>query len=227
MNLQYKTPSSGRAASTAHQGLLRDKVAVLTGAASGIGKEIAFAFAREGAKVAIADLDQPAAYQAASEIDPRLQRALGVAMDVSDEQQVEAGMARVLETFGRIDVLISNAGVQIVAPVADFEFDKLEEASRDPSGWRIPDHSCRTAADVRAEEWQHHLHGIRAFEGGVAAQSSLRDGQARLDRSGKGRSEGRRRARRPRKRDLPWVRPHAVGREANSRAGQQAWDLRS
>src|SRR4249919_1136055 len=43
-------------------------------------------------------------------------------MDVSDEQQVEAGMARVLETFGRIDVLISNAGVQIVAPVADFEF---------------------------------------------------------------------------------------------------------
>ncbi len=122
MNLQYETPRSGRAASTARQGLLMDKVAVITGAASGIGKEIAFAFAREGAKVAIADLNQQAAHKAASEIDPRVQRALGVAMDVSDEQQVEAGMARVLETFGRIDVLISNAGVQIVAPVADFEF---------------------------------------------------------------------------------------------------------
>ena len=122
MNLQYKTPRSGRAASGTRQGLLMDKVAVITGAASGIGKEIAFAFAREGAKVAIADLNQQAAHQAASEIDPRVQRALGVAMDVSDEQQVEAGMARVLETFGRIDVLISNAGVQIVAPVADFEF---------------------------------------------------------------------------------------------------------
>jgi 3-hydroxybutyrate dehydrogenase len=122
MNLQYKTPRSGRAASGTRQGLLMDKVAVITGAASGIGKEIAFAFARQGAKVAIADLNQQAAHQAASEIDPRAQRALGVAMDVSDEQQVEAGMARVLETFGRIDVLISNAGVQIVAPVADFEF---------------------------------------------------------------------------------------------------------
>ena len=122
MNLQYKAPRSGRAASSARQGLLMDKVAVITGAASGIGKEIAFAFAREGAKVAIADLNQQAAHKAASEIDPRVQRALGVAMDVSDEQQVEAGMARVLETFGRIDVLISNAGVQIVAPVADFEF---------------------------------------------------------------------------------------------------------
>ena len=122
MNLQYKAPRSGRAAGSARQGLLMDKVAVITGAASGIGKEIAFAFAREGAKVVIADLDQQAAHKAASEIDPRAQRALGVAMDVSDEQQVEAGMARVLETFGRIDVLISNAGVQIVAPVADFEF---------------------------------------------------------------------------------------------------------
>jgi 3-hydroxybutyrate dehydrogenase len=122
MNLQYNAPRSGRAASGARQGLLTDKVAVITGAASGIGKEIAFAFAREGAKVAIADLNQQAADKAASEIDPRVQRALGVAMDVSDEQQVEAGMARVLETFGRIDVLISNAGVQIVAPVVDLEF---------------------------------------------------------------------------------------------------------
>ena len=90
--------------------------------ASGIGKEIAVAFAREGAKVAIADLNQQAAHQAASEIDPRVQRALGVAMDVSNEEQVEAGMVRVIETFGRLDILISNAGVQIVAPVADFEF---------------------------------------------------------------------------------------------------------
>jgi 3-hydroxybutyrate dehydrogenase len=99
-----------------------NKVAVITGAASGIGKEIAFAFAREGAKVVIADLDQQAAHKAASEIDSGVQRALGIAMDVSDERQVETGMARVLETCGAIDILISNAGVQIVAPVVDFEF---------------------------------------------------------------------------------------------------------
>jgi len=122
MNLQYDAAASSRAAHGARHGLLMDKVAMITGAASGIGKEIAFAFAREGAKVMIADLDQQAAHRAASEIDPRVQRAIGVAMDVSDEQQVEAGMARVLETFGRIDVLVSNAGVQIVAPLVDFEF---------------------------------------------------------------------------------------------------------
>jgi 3-hydroxybutyrate dehydrogenase len=121
MNLQLKPSSSADAEIGRRNGRLSGKVAVITGAASGIGKEIALAFAREGAKVAIADLDQQAARQAASEIDPALQRALGLAMDVSDETQVEAGMAKVCDTFGRLDVLISNAGVQIVAPLVEFE----------------------------------------------------------------------------------------------------------
>jgi 3-hydroxybutyrate dehydrogenase len=124
MNLQLKPSSSARAAIGALNARLAGKVAVITGAASGIGKEIARAFAREGAKVAIADLDQQAAQEAASDIDPALQRALGLAMDVSDETQVEAGMAKVCATFGRLDVLISNAGVQIVAPLVEFEFAK-------------------------------------------------------------------------------------------------------
>ena len=127
MNLHNKNSSSEPATSTDHQGRLADKVAVITGAASGIGKEIALAFAREEAKVVIADLDQKAAQEAASEIDPSAQRALGVAMDVSNEEQVEAGMARVIETFGRLDILISNAGVQIVAPLVDFEFTKWKK----------------------------------------------------------------------------------------------------
>ena len=122
MNLHSKTLSSEPAASTARQGRLVDKVALITGAASGIGKEIALAFAREGAKVVIADLDQKAAQETAYEIDPTVQRALGIAMDVSNEEQVEAGMSRVIETFGRLDILISNAGVQIVAPIVEFEF---------------------------------------------------------------------------------------------------------
>ena len=122
MNLHSKALSSEPAASTANQGRLVDKVAVITGAASGIGKEIALTFAREGAKVVIADLDQEAAQETASEIDPLVQRALGVGMDVSNEEQVEVGMARAIETFGRLDILISNAGVQIVAPLVEFEF---------------------------------------------------------------------------------------------------------
>ena len=124
MNLHSKALSSEPAASTAHQGRLVDKVAVITGAASGIGKEIALAFAREGAKVVIADVEQKAAQETAAEIDPLVQRTLGVAMDVTNEMQVEAGMARVIENFGRLDILISNAGVQTVAPLVEFEFAK-------------------------------------------------------------------------------------------------------
>jgi 3-hydroxybutyrate dehydrogenase len=109
------------------RGQLANKVAMITGAASGIGKEIARAFAREGAKVAIADLDREAARTTASEIDPRGVQALGIGMDVCDEQQVESGLASIIETFGRLDVLISNAGVQIVAPLVEFEFAKWKK----------------------------------------------------------------------------------------------------
>jgi 3-hydroxybutyrate dehydrogenase len=101
---------------------LKDKVAIVSGAASGIGKEIAVIFAREGSKVAIADLDQKAADATAKQIDPTGERAFGVAMDVANEQQVDEGMAKVVEKFGRLDVLVSNAGVQIVAPIVDFAF---------------------------------------------------------------------------------------------------------
>ncbi len=103
---------------------LRDKVAIITGAASGIGKEIAIIFAREGAKIGIADLDQRAADATAKEIDPSGNHAIGVAMDVASEEQVEAGTAKVIKAFGSLDVLVSNAGIQIVAPVVDFEFAK-------------------------------------------------------------------------------------------------------
>jgi 3-hydroxybutyrate dehydrogenase len=103
---------------------LENKVAVVTGAASGIGKEIAIVFAREGAKVAIADLDQKAADATALQIDPSGKRAIGIGMDVADEQQVDAGMSRVVEAFGALDILVSNAGIQIVAPLVDFEFAK-------------------------------------------------------------------------------------------------------
>ncbi len=103
---------------------LKDKTAIVTGSASGIGKEIAIVFAREGAKVAIADLDKKAADATAKEIDPTGKRAVGVAMDVANEEQVDAGTAMVIKTFGTLDVLVSNAGIQIVAPVVDFEFAK-------------------------------------------------------------------------------------------------------
>ena len=104
---------------------LLGKVAVVTGAASGIGKEIARAFQREGAKVVIADLNQAGADAAAAELGGN--DAIGVAMDVTSEAEVDAGMAKAVSAFGRIDVLVSNAGIQIVAPVKDFEFAKWKQ----------------------------------------------------------------------------------------------------
>ncbi|BAI70956.1 3-hydroxybutyrate dehydrogenase [Azospirillum sp. B510] len=106
---------------------LQDKVAVITGAASGIGLEIARTFAREGALVVIADLNQAGADAAAASLDPTGKRALGVAMNVTDEAQVDAGMARAVAAFGRIDILVSNAGIQTVAPVEQFEFAKWRQ----------------------------------------------------------------------------------------------------
>jgi 3-hydroxybutyrate dehydrogenase len=96
---------------------LRDKVAVVTGAASGIGREIAHAFAREGARIVIADINGTAAKSAAAELTATGFQALGIGMDVSDEDQVEAGIEKAAAAFGRIDILVSNAGIQIVSPL--------------------------------------------------------------------------------------------------------------
>jgi 3-hydroxybutyrate dehydrogenase len=101
---------------------MQDKVAVVTGAASGIGKEIAKTYFENGAKVAIADLNLDAAQAVAREFDPSGERVLAVAMDVTNEEQVDAGIAQVADKFGGIDVLVSNAGIQIVAPVDEFKF---------------------------------------------------------------------------------------------------------
>ncbi len=102
---------------------LNGKVAVITGAASGIGKDIAKVFLDAGAKVAIADLNLDAANATAHEFDPSGANAMGVAMDVTHEDQVDAGVEAVAAKFGGIDILISNAGIQIVAPVDQFKFD--------------------------------------------------------------------------------------------------------
>jgi 3-hydroxybutyrate dehydrogenase len=101
---------------------LKDKVAVVTGAASGIGREIARTFLAEGAKVAIADIDFDAARAAAQEMDPSGEKSFGLAMDVTKEAQVDAGVDDVARRLGGIDILVSNAGVQFVSPLEDLGF---------------------------------------------------------------------------------------------------------
>ena len=102
--------------------VLNNQVAIVTGAASGLGRAIAHRFARAGARVVVADLDGRAAQAAAREIDADPARALGLAMDVTDEAAVNGGVAQVAERFGGVDILVSNAGIQIVHPIEEFSY---------------------------------------------------------------------------------------------------------
>lgn len=99
--------------------MLKDKVAIITGAASGIGREIALEYARAGARVVIADLKLEAANATADEIVKAGGIAMGVAMNVIDEAEVDAGVAATVAAWGGVDILISNAGIQIISPIVD------------------------------------------------------------------------------------------------------------
>ncbi len=101
---------------------LENKVAIITGAASGIGNGIAKLYAKEGAKVVIADLDLEKSTAAAQEIKDAGYDAMGVVMDVTNEEQVNAGVEETVKTYGGVDILISNAGIQHIAPVDELEY---------------------------------------------------------------------------------------------------------
>ena len=98
---------------------LTNKVAIVTGAASGLGKAIATRYAQEGARVVVADLDKRQADAVASQIGSS---AMGIAMDVTSEEAVDRGVAETVAAFGGVDILVSNAGIQIVHPVEEFSY---------------------------------------------------------------------------------------------------------
>jgi 3-hydroxybutyrate dehydrogenase len=101
---------------------LSGKTAIVTGAASGIGRAIAELYAKEGAAVAIADINPDAAAAAARSISQSGGRALALAMDVTDETAVDHGVDRVARELGAVDILVSNAGIQIVNPIERFAY---------------------------------------------------------------------------------------------------------
>ncbi|MBE2210095.1 MAG: 3-hydroxybutyrate dehydrogenase [Xanthomonadaceae bacterium] len=102
---------------------LNGKVCLVTGAASGIGKRIAEVYAQAGGKVVIADLKLEAAEATARTIRDAGGEALAVEMDVTSEQQVIDGVAQAVATYGQVDVLVSNAGIQIINKITDFKFE--------------------------------------------------------------------------------------------------------
>jgi 3-hydroxybutyrate dehydrogenase len=102
---------------------LAGKVAVVTGAASGLGAAIARAYAAEGARVAIADIDPEAAEALAAELCAGGSEAGAVEMDVTCEAAVTQGIDAVAAAFGGIDILVSNAGFQHLDTIADVSFE--------------------------------------------------------------------------------------------------------
>ena len=127
------------------------RVAIVTGAASGIGKEIALRFAAEGGMPVIADLNLDAAEATADEIKAKGGDAFAVAMNVTDEAQVEKGVADTVAKYGKIDILVSNAGIQIVQADGRLPVRRLEEAAGDPPRRRLPDDQGLPQAHVRAK----------------------------------------------------------------------------
>jgi 3-oxoacyl-[acyl-carrier protein] reductase len=107
---------------------LNGRVAVITGAASGIGLGIARVLAREGASVAIADIDSAATSAAVEDLREDGCEAMAVAVDVADRQAVDAMVARVIERYGRVDIVAANAGIYPtteLATVTDGEWDRV------------------------------------------------------------------------------------------------------
>lgn len=109
---------------------LADKVAVITGSASGQGKAAAELFAREGAKVVVSDINREGTAAAAAEIRRAGGEAIGVPADVADQESVRDLMARSIQEFGRIDVLYNNAGINTGTSFADGRFETM-----DPEVW--------------------------------------------------------------------------------------------
>ncbi|MDN3397727.1 3-hydroxybutyrate dehydrogenase [Psychrobacter sp. APC 3426] len=102
---------------------LTGKVALVTGAASGIGRDIAETYAKAGAAVGIADINLEPAQHTVDAIEAAGGRALAIEMDVTSEAAVNDGVQRLVERFGGIDILVSNAGIQIIDPINKMAFD--------------------------------------------------------------------------------------------------------
>lgn len=106
--------------------LLEGKTAFITGAASGIGLEIAKTFAQEGAKVVISDLNASKSEEVAAQLKEQGFEALSAPCDVTDEEAFKNSLKSAYKTFGSIDILVNNAGMQYVSPIEEFPTEKFE-----------------------------------------------------------------------------------------------------
>ncbi len=102
--------------------LLQDRVALVTGGAQGLGQAICYRLAKEGCHVAVADLNEAEAIKTAGGITER--RSIAIKVDVTNEEQVAAMVDRTVAEFGRLDILVSNAGILIAEEISEFPAEK-------------------------------------------------------------------------------------------------------
>ena len=191
---------------------LDGKIAIITGAASGIGKEIAKRFATEGATVVIADLQLPSAEATAAEINHAGGTAAGVAMDVSNEAAVDVGIATTIERFGRLDILVSNAGIQIVKPIDEFPFSEWKKLlAIHLDGAFLTTKACLRHMYQGAGGTIIYIGSVHS-KGGVRPQGALRYREARTHWFLQGRRERGRHAWGARQRRMPRLRADTSGR---------------
>jgi 3-hydroxybutyrate dehydrogenase len=132
------------------------KTALVTGVASGIGTAIAQRLAVEGARVALADLNEPGAASVADAIRKAGGRAIGIRLDVTSESEWEAVLARIHAKWGRLDIAVNCAGIAFAKPITELELADCTTSAiassspwtmpaPGPSGWRSATRTCRTS----------------------------------------------------------------------------------
>jgi 3-oxoacyl-[acyl-carrier protein] reductase len=139
---------------------LKDRVALITGGAQGLGKSIALAMAREGADIVICDINETTLPGAAKEIEALGRKCLGVRCDVSSSESVAEMYKQIIERFGTLHILVNNAALVQSGPVNEERRTRFYTMMTKP----VPKESLGVTKDLSDEEWHHYwgvnIHGV-------------------------------------------------------------------
>ena len=193
------------------------RAAIVTGAAGGIGSAITARLEKDGVDVLAVDLDPAETGRGPAPA------GVPFAADLSTREGNENAVRAALEQFGRLDIIVANAGFQHVAPIAELSRGSLGRADRADADQPVPAGEVRLVLAARGPR-RRPVPGdrVRARPGRVPVQGRLRRGQARRPGPGEDAGAGGRRAWHLRLRHLPVVRANTTGREPNRRAGRGA-----